>query len=125
MPADNVYGPLSLYLKCVNAVSGINGKSYDADTNAEEKLTTDECGQNVNIILRNVTNVNKWSGEIVGGSPSGLCTNQIGHSCANPGAFQGNMASSGTIFVATGGRYSEAAGEWAKFEATVKNFDGI
>ena len=124
MPVDNVYGT-AFFLKCVNEVSGINGKSYDADTNAEEKLTVDECGQNVNIILKNVTAVHKWSGEITGNSPGGLVTNDIGHSCADPGAFTGNMASVGSVYIATGGRYSEAAGEWAKFEATIKNFDGI
>lgn len=123
---DNVYqSSLALYLKCVNAVSGINGKSYTANTVAEEKLTTDECGQNANIILRNVVNTSKWDGEITGNAPGGLCTNHIGTSCADPGMYQANMASIGSVFLAVGGDYSESAGEWAKFAATIKNYDGI
>lgn len=125
MAEDNFYGSLALFLKCVNAVSGINGKTYGADVSCEKKLTVDECGQNANIILRNVVNTSKWSGEITGGAPSGLCTNPIGHSCADPGMYTANMLSVGTVFLATAGTYNEAAGEWAKYDATIENYDGI
>ena len=119
------FGSLALFTKCVGAVSGINGKSYDGDTACEYKKTVDECGQNAQGFTRNVVSTHKWNGEITGSSPGGFCASLVGHSVSDPGAFLTNMQTPGSVFVCTAARYSEAAGEWAKFEGTLDNSDGI
>jgi hypothetical protein len=119
------FGSTAFFLKCVNPVSGMVARSYNAETNCEVKKTPDECGQTIQIFTRNVVSTHKWQGDITGGSVGGLCASLVGHSVSDPGAFLGNMASPGSVFICTSGRYNEVAGEWANWDGTLENNDGV
>lgn len=127
MPSDTAtnFGSTAFYKRCVTSFSGINSKTYTADTSCETKYQPDECGNNINVYTRNVKSNHDFEGEIIGGGPSGLCLTHVGHGVADPGLFLGNMANTGSAFICTRGRYTENAGDYAKFAATIENNDGV
>ena len=120
------FGSTAFYLRCANTVSGINAKSYTANTSCEYKKTQDACGENVQGFTKNVMSKHDWEGEITGGSAGGVVVYTVGSSVSAPnGGWTTNMGTPGSVFVCTEALYTETAGEWAKFRFSAENNDGI
>ncbi len=116
------FGATTLLSRCNASVSGILSKTHTDETTCEYKKTPDECGENVQGFTRNVVSTHEYEGEITGNTVSGICEWSVGESETAPFNFD-NAGS--TTFVCTRARFSEQAGEYAKFGGTLDNSENI
>lgn len=116
------FGSTVLLSRCNNSVDGILSKTHTDEVTCEYKLTPDECGENVQGFTRNVASIHEYDGEITGGSPGGICDWDVGESETAPFMF---TDAGGSVFVCTRSRFTEQAGEYAKFAGTLDNRAGI
>jgi hypothetical protein len=116
------FGATVLLSRCNQTVDGILSKTHTDETTCEYKKTPDECGENVQGFTRNVMSTHEYEGEITGASPGGICDWTVGESETPPFNFSN---AGGTVFVCTRARFSEQAGEYAKFSGSLDNSQGI
>lgn len=118
------FASTGLLTKCAPTISGIQCKSASADASCELKLTTDECGQNVNGFTRNNKLSLSCEGEITGNTPGGICLQKVGASASAPFGWEHQLTAPGT-YVCTSGGVSYKGGDFATFKMGLENNEGV